>query len=264
MLKSPLNMLLAGWRSMFAKPLHLDRPTGLVAALAVLGTLTLTGCQAIVSTEPQAQVRIIHATPDASGLDIYQGPNALAFNLSFGTVTSYVPLTPGTYTINADAAGSRQTLSSAKTAFAASTQYTVLIGNSINNLQQLTLTDQSQAAPSGQIALRFIDQATRTSAVDVYLVPAGQKLAAVAPLVTGIAFGANTGYLNVPTGAYSLIMVPTGTVPTSGISATYTGPQITYAAGAARTIILIDQPLVTTPGLRVITASDFDSPGTSD
>jgi hypothetical protein len=249
---------------MFAKPLHLDRPTaGLAVALAVLGMLVLTGCQAIVSTEPQAQVRVIHATPDAPGLDIYQGPNALAFNLGFGTVTSYIPLTPGTYTINADTAGSKQTLSTAKTTFAASTQYTVLLGNSITNPQQLTLTDQSQAAPSGQIAFRFINQATRTSAVDIYLVPAGQKLAAVTPIVTNVAFGTNTGYLNVPTGVYSLIMVPSGIAPVSS-SATYTGPQVTYSAGAARTLILIDQQLATTPGLRVIIAEDFDPPGSAN
>lgn len=248
---------------MFGKSLHLGRPSApLAGLLGVLGTLTLSGCQAIVSTEPQAQVRIIHATPDTSGLDIYQGPNALAFNLGFGTVTSYIPLTPGVYTINADAAGSKQVVSSAKATFAASTQYTVLLGNAAANLQQLTLTDQSQPAPTGQIALRFINQATRMSAVDIYLVPAGQKLTTVSPLVSGVVFGTNTGYLNVPTGIYSLIMIPAGTVPVGNTAASYTGPQITYAAGAARTIILIDQLPATTPALHVITAEDFDSPGT--
>ncbi len=246
-----------------AKLLHLGSLTArLAAALAVLGTVALTGCQAIGNPAPEAQVRIIHATPDAPGLDIYQGPNALAFNLGFGTVTSYIPLTPGIYTINADTAGSKQTVSSAKATFAASTQYTVLIGNSVTNPQQFTLTDQSQAAPAGQIALRFINQATRSSAVDIYLVPAGQKAAAIAPLVTGVVFGTNTGYLNVPAGIYSIIMVLTGSVPANGAITAYTGPQVTYSAGAARTIILIDQQLVTTPGLQVITADDFDSPGT--
>jgi hypothetical protein len=247
---------------MFAKLLHLDRLTTLpAAALALLGVVALTGCGAITSSEPVAQVRIIHATPDAPGLDIYQGHNALAFNLGFGTVTSYIQLNPGTYTLDADTAGSRQALSSAKSTFAPSTQYTVLLGNSVNSLQQLTLTDQSQAAPAGQIALRFINQATRIGAVDTYLVPAGQKVSAVSPLVTGMAFGANTGYLNIPIGTYSIIMLPAGSVPSSSSVATYSGPQVQYSSGAARTIILIDQPLVTTPGLQVITAADFDSPG---
>jgi hypothetical protein len=257
-----LNMLLTGRRSMFAKSLHFDRP--LAAVLAVCGTLALTGCQAIVSSAPEAQIRIVHAIPDAAGpgLDIYQGPNAIAFNLGFGTITSYVPLTPGVYTINADTAGSKQVLSSAKATFAPSTQYTVLLGNSVNSTQQLTFTDQNQPAPSGQIALRFIDQATRLTAVDIYLVPAGQKLAAVTPIVTGVLFGTNTGYLNVPAGTYSLIMLPAGTVPVSS-AANYTGPQVTYSVGSARTVILIDQPLATTPGLQVITAQDFDPPGST-
>jgi len=246
---------------MFSRPIHLDRSAAarFVMAFAAFGTLT--GCQAIVSSTPEAQVRIIDATPDAPGLDIYQGSNALAYNLGFGTVTSYISLTPGTYTISADSAGTKQVLSSSKATFGASSQYTVLIGNSAASLQQLTLTDQSQPAPSGQIALRFIDQATRIGAVDIYLIPAGQKLTAAAPLITGILFGVNTGYVNIPTGVYSIVMLPSGTVPISTTVATYTGPQITYSGGAANTIILIDQQLVSTPGLQVITANDFTPPG---
>ena len=257
MLVLQLDMRRTSRQSAFARLCH---STVRLAILAVAATLTLTGCQAVISSAPEAQVRVIHATPDTPGLDIYQGPNALAFNLDFGAVTSYIPLTPGTYTINADSAGSKQILSSAKATFAASTQYTVLLGNSTANLQQLTLTDQNQPAPAGQVALRFVNQATRAGAVDIYLVPAGQRVASVSPLVTGIAFGTNTGYLNVPASIYSLIMLPAATVPV-GAAVSYTGPQITYPAGSARTIILIDQPLTTSSGLKVITAEDFDPPG---
>jgi hypothetical protein len=247
-----------------AKFFHPDRPAArLIAAIAILGTLT--GCQAIVSSAPEAHVRIINATPDAPRLDLYQDSNALAFNLDFGTVTSYIQLAPGAYNITANTAGTRQVLSASKTTFTTSGQYTVLIGNTAASLQQLTLADQSQPAPPGQTALRFIHQATRAGAVDIYLVPAGQKVSAVAaPLVTGIAFGANTGYVNVPVGTYSLAMLPAGTLAAGTTIATYAGPQVTYSAGAARTIILIDPPLVTAPGIKVITANDFDPPGTID
>ena len=248
---------------MSAKAFHLDHPAvRLIASIAILGTLT--GCQAIVSSAPQAHVRIINATPDAPRLDLYQDSNALAFNLDFGTVTSYIQLAPGAYNITANTAGTRQVLSAAKTTFTTSGQYTVLVGNTAASLQQLILVDQSQPAPPGQTALRFINQATRAGAVDIYVVPAGQKFSAVSPLVTGIAFGTNTGYVNVPIGTYSLAMLPAGTVATSTTIAAYTGPQVTYSPGAARTIILIDPPLVATPGLKVITANDYDPPGTVD
>jgi hypothetical protein len=244
---------------MFPQIHHLVRRAACLVTVTA-GLTLLSGCQAIVSSTPRAQLRIIDASPDAPGLDIYEGSAALAYNLGFGTLTSYISLSPGAYSIAADTAGTRQLLSSSKATLAASTQYTVLIGNAAASLQQLILTDQSQAAPSGQVSLRFIDQATRISAVDIYLVPASQKLTTVTPLLTGVAFNTNTGYLNIPTGAYTLVMVPTGTIPTSTTVATYSGAQVTYAAGAARTIILIDQQLITTPGLQVLTADDFDSP----
>jgi Domain of unknown function (DUF4397) len=236
--------------------IHLVRSAPrLVAAAATL--VLLTGCGAIVSS-PVSQVRVVTASPDAPRLDIYQGSNPLAHNLGFGTVTSYIPLSPGSDTIAANTTGTRQLLSVSKTNFASSGQYTVLIGNSAANMQQITLTDQSQPAPAGEIALRFIDQATRVAASDIYLVPAGQKLTTITPLVTNLLFGGNTGYLNIPTGTYSLVMLSTGTVPSSAIAAPYTGPQVTYSAGSAHTVILIDQQLSSTPGLQVITASDFD------
>src|ERR1700733_13399869 len=231
---------------MSSKTLHPVSRTArltLVAALLVI----LSGCQAVISNAPLTQVRVIDASPDAPGLDIYQGTTALAFNLGFGTVTSYVPLTPGIYTIASDSAGTKQTLSTSKATFAASAQYTVLIGNAAASLQQQVLTDQSQAAPTGQGPPRFIDQATRVGAVDIYLIPAGQKLTAAAPVTTGVAFGANTGYLTIPTGAYTLVALPTGTVPAAATVATYTGTQVTYPSGAARTFILIDQQLLTAP-----------------
>jgi len=232
---------------------------GLSLAMAGAMAVALTGCQGIISSQSGSQVRIIDASPDAPGLDIYQNSSAIAYNLGFGTVTSYVPIDPGTYTTSATQSGTKQVLTSSKATFVTGAQYTVLIGNASASLQQLILKDQSQAAPSGQVALRFIDQATRISAQDIYLVPAGQKLTAVTPIYTNITFSINTGYLNIPTGTYTLVMVPTGTVPASDTIATYTGAQVTYTGGSATTIILIDQQIVTTPGLQVITAPDFVS-----
>ena len=237
----------------------LVRRTVSLTAAAVCA-IALSGCQGIVDPHSGAQVRIIDASPDTPGLDIYMNNAAIAYNLGFGTITSYVPIDPGIYTTNATVAGSKQVLSSSKGTFVTATQYTVLIGNVAASLQETTLKDQSQPAPSGQIALRFIDQATRISPVDIYLVPPGKKLTDVTAVANNISFGTNTGYLNIPTGTYTIVMVPTGTVPASDTIATYTGTQVTYSAGSASTIIMIDQQLITTPGLQVIIAPDYVSP----
>ncbi len=215
---------------MFATTLKLDRHAARFA-LAILGTLSLTGCQAVVSTAPEAQVRVIDASPDAPGLDIYEGPPPLSPTIS--ALEQSPPtfrLTPGTYTFNADysrnQAGSLLLQGDCRR-LQVSTP--ILIGNVAASLASAhRSTTRASPRPPGQIALRFIDQATRIGAVDIYLVPAGQKLTAVSPLVSDITFGVNTGYLNIPTGTYTIIMVPAGTVPISTTVATYTGPQVTY------------------------------------
>src|ERR1700742_4280827 len=98
---------------MFVRPIHLVRQAARLAA-AALALGVLTGCQAVINNQPLSQIRIIDASPDAPGLDIYEGNAALAFNLGFGTVTSYIPISPGTYTFNADSAGTRQAITTSK------------------------------------------------------------------------------------------------------------------------------------------------------
>ena len=93
--------------------IHLVRKAGRFGALASI-VAALSGCQGIVNSPTMSQVRIINASPDAPGLDIYQNSTAIAYNLGFGTITSYVPIDPGTYTTTATVAGTKQILSSSR------------------------------------------------------------------------------------------------------------------------------------------------------
>jgi Domain of unknown function (DUF4397) len=239
--------------------LHLVRRTSRLAALALLAA-ALTGCQVIDGTPLYTQVRVIAASPDAPGLDVYQNTTASLYNIGFGTASSYIAISPGTYTYSVDITGTRQQLASVAAPLAIGSQYTVLIGNVTANLQMTVLKDQSTPAPSGQVALRFLDQSTRNGPVDIYLLPSGGKLTGITPIVNDIRFGNITTYIDAPIGTYSIVVLPTGTIPGNATTSLYTGSQIEYSTGAARTIVLIDQQMVTTPGLQVITADDYDSP----
>lgn len=247
-------------------PLKIRQPVHqavcLTAVAALLGALS--GCQGIIGnpslSSSSSQVRIIDVSPASPALDIYQGRDVLAYGLGFGTITSYVPVAPGAYTLAANSTGTAQVVSAAKGTFLPATQYTVLIGDTAAGPQQLTFKDQNQPAPPGQIVLRFIGQATRIGPVDIYLVPPGQTFGDARPAVTNITLGTNTGYLNIPTGTYTIVMLPTGTIPTGTTIPVYTGSQAAYPDGSARTIILIDQLLVSGYHLQVITATDYDPP----
>jgi hypothetical protein len=217
-----------------------DRRRAFFAAV-LLAAAGLSGCQGITSTS--AQLRVIDASPDAGVIDSYQNSSALAYNLGFGTMTSYIPMSPGVYNLAAAKAGTRQTLVANSETLAPDRQYTEIIGAGLANLQQTLLLDQSTPAPSGRIALRVLNQTTRSGAVDVYLVPAGSAAGkgSSSPLATNLGFGANSGYLDLPEGTYAIDVVPAGTVLASSTVTLFSGAQIAYPSGAVRTVILIDQ-----------------------
>ncbi|MDR3745491.1 MAG: DUF4397 domain-containing protein [Acidobacteriaceae bacterium] len=232
-----------------------------LARLLTLAVLVagLAGCQSIAGIQPVSQVRVIDASPDAPALDLYQNSAAGLYSVGFGTVSSYIPVAAGTYTHAVYTAGTQQQLASVHGSFVAGNQYTVLAGNVAANLQLTVLKDQSNPAPSGQVALRFLDQATRSGAVDIYLLAPGSTLAGATPTVSGVSFGRNTGYIDAPSGTYSIVVVRAGMVPTNATAPIYTGSQAFYASGSVRTILLIDQQPPTTPGLQIISADDYDA-----
>jgi len=231
------------------------------AALALCLALAalLTGCQSLSSTSSLARLRVINLSSDSGTLDVYHGNDAVAYNLSYGTVTSYVPLATGTATITTDTAGSRQVLSSLKQVFNPGGRYTMLVTNFAATLQPIILNDQVPPQSEAKPSVRIIHQALHTGAVDVYLVPAGQRLSSVTPLVVNLAPGAVTGYLAVPSSVFRVVMMPTGVVPASQSATLHTGAQINYLAGSARSLILLDAPPSLEAGVQVITTIDNET-----
>jgi hypothetical protein len=237
-------------------------------ALVALCVAAMSGCQSMSMNA--AQLRVIDASPDAPNMDTYQNTTALAYNLDFGEMTSYVAMTPGTYTLAADRAGTRQALSLNTANLMPGRQYTAIVGNIAANLHQTLLLDQTTPAAPGQISLRFVNEATRPGPVDVYLVPHSGRLMLHPPLATNLGFGASSGYLTAPAGTYAIHVVRAGTIPVASTLTLMTGAQIAYDSGAVRTVVLLDHEIAKVngagvlqglqTGVQAIVASDADGP----
>src|SRR6185437_4512933 len=246
-----------------------------VAAAGITCALVLAGCQSVANAGSAAQVRVIDASPDAPALDFVPtsasapAPPAL-YNVGFGAVSSYMEISPGAWTHAAYLSGTGQQVANLRGTFAAGGQYTLLANDISANLRLSLLRDQSTAAPAGLVSLRFLGESTRMGPVDLYLVPPGAALSdGLAPAAARLAFGSNTGYRNLPAGDYSLVALPAGTPPGTGVPI-FTGSRTAYPAGSARTIVLVDGPafrqtaelMYGAPSmLHVLTASDYDPPG---
>jgi hypothetical protein len=196
-----------------------------VGAMAV-GAMLMVGCQSIeMSPENVAQVRVIAASPDASSMDFYAGGTVLAYGVDFGAASTYVPLAPGTVRLSANTANTTQMLIASNAPLVAGKQYTAVVTNVAASLQETIYADQTTPAPTGDVAVRVIDAATRAGNVDLYMVPANEKL---------------------------------GTAPTNQALPLMTGPQTNYVAGSVRTVVLVDHPNTSMPGVDAITANDYD------
>jgi hypothetical protein len=234
-----------------------------LAGLAAL-LLPLPGCQSISGSPRSSALRVIDASPNAPGIDVYEGGSALAYDLGVGTITSYVSIAPGTYGVVTDQAGTKTQLVSSGGTFLAGSQYTALVGGNLATLQETILQDQSVAAPSGQISVRFIDQNTNAGGVDLYLVPSGSTITATAPIKTNYNFNSNSGYLDITAGTYTLYVLPTGTTPTTATVNECTAcSAVTYGQGAARTFFILNQSLTSTTTVQVVTGDDYDSPSST-
>jgi hypothetical protein len=229
--------------------------------LSVLAALLvgLPGCQSIAVTNTQAaEIRFVDASPDITlpGLDFYLNKTAAIYNVGYTTHSSYIPVTPGNYTVAADADGTTQTLVSTSATLANGHTYSYIVGNELANLSGTLLQDQTSPAPSGEASFRFIDQASKVGAVDIYAIPAGATLITTIPILTNVTFGANTGYLNIPANSYTLAVLPAGTQPIANTITLYTGLATNYTSGVVNTFFLTDQQITTVPGLQIFSVPD--------
>ncbi|WP_419804148.1 DUF4397 domain-containing protein [Terriglobus sp.] len=255
-LPSPLAKLSGGMRLLLS------------ACLLCPLTLALAGCgQVNGSTQTQyAQLRVIDASTTAGGLDVQVGSSVLAYNIGFGSVVNYTPVLPGTYTISANQAGTKTAISSVRGSLAAPTEYTLLIGTTSGGTQAQLLTDQSQPAPGTQSLIRILDQATLIGAVDIYFIPQGGSLLTTKPVATAVNLNDIRTGVTVPTNTYQIVILPAGTVPVAATATTpatvalYTSAATAFPAGSARTLVLLDTQVTSTPPAQVIIVSDYDSP----
>jgi hypothetical protein len=208
----------------------------------LVGTAALALAVPSLATEP-AQVRVIHASPDAPAVDV-RVDGGLAFgDVAYTEVTDYAPLAPDTYDVTVTPAGADgPVVIDASLALAEDTSYTVLAVDVLKSIEPLVLVDDRATAPNSA-RVRFVHASPDAPAVDIAL--AGGDV-----LVPDAAFRDASGYLSIPPGTYDLEVRLAGTdsvvLPLDGI--TLTGGRVYTAA----VVGLVGG----TPGLSAILAVD--------
>jgi hypothetical protein len=231
-----------------------------VASLAA--ACVLSACQSVSGFTPTALVRVIDASYIAPAANVYVENTLFAGNIGQGYIGNYGTVTPSpNAAIKVTPVSGTTPSVTAVATLDASTQHSVFItdnGASSTQYVVTVLTDQSTPAPSGHSTFRFLNQAPRTGAVDVYMVPSSSTLADTNPLCTDIAVDGVCGYISFTSQTVTMVIVPTGTSVTGTTITGYTSSPIDLTGGEVRTVVIVDSQLTSNPPVQALIADDAD------
>jgi hypothetical protein len=228
-----------------------------VAACSLAGAFVLAGCQTVQGFTATALVRVIDASYIAPAANVYVEKALFAGNIGQGFISNYSTVAPSeAAVVTVTPVNGTSPSQSAAVTLDAGSQHSIFItdnGQSPTQYVVTALLDQSTPAPSGHSTFRFLNQAPRTGAVDIYMVPSGSMLADTIPLCTDLAVGATCGYLSFTSATVTMVITPTGVITPS-----YTSTALALTGGEVRTVVIVDSQLTTNPPVQALIADDAD------
>lgn len=226
-----------------------------VAAASLAVALALSACENVATYVQPSLVRVIDASYIAPAVNVEVEGDLLASNIGQGTITPYGTLSANVAApIDITAATGGTTIVDTSGTLLAGHQHSVFLtdnGAAPNGYLVTILEDQQIEAAQGHSAFRFFNQAAKTGAVDVYMVPAGTTLANTIPIVTDLPVGATAGYISFTSQTVTMVITPTGVTTPN-----YAFTPMVLTGGEARTVLLMDTQLTSNPAVEVTMAID--------
>jgi hypothetical protein len=191
--------------SVLSAPLSTLRVVGLgmVALSGVVGApAPLAHAQ---MAEDLAQVRVVHASPDAPAVDVWVDGSPAITNLAFGQTTAHVRLPAGSHQVAVAPAGGppESAVIQATLDLAPGQAYTVMAIGRLAEIRPLVLNDQRQNGMSDS-HVRFVHASPGAPAVDI-------AVAGGPTVFSNVGFGESSSYVDVPAGSLDLEVRLAGT-----------------------------------------------------
>ncbi|MGA7524379.1 MAG: DUF4397 domain-containing protein [Acidobacteriaceae bacterium] len=225
-------------------------------ALLGLAVLCLTGCQTIQNSSPsQTLVRVIDASYNAPPVDVKIGTTPIAVDIGAATFTNYAFLPPENATAYVYPTKATTATASVAGAFLVTQQHSVFITDTSTGYQATLLLDQAVLPPAGYVSLRFLQQAPRAGAVDIYLIASTGTFTGAKPLLSHVPPATVSGYVNVQAGSYTLAIAPAGDTNPNDV---YTSESLQFTAEQVRSVLIMDAQLTTNPPVTIAIGNDLN------
>lgn len=188
-------------------------------------------------TNPSGFVRVAVLTSGPGSVDLSVAPaggapTGTAESASYGRVTPYSTLAPGDYVVTARATGAAPTAAATSTpvTVAAGSARTVVLTGTPASPAATVVTDDLTQPAAGSARVRLAQGAEDGAGISVEAV-GGPTLS------RGLAYGAVTGYADVPQGRWTFRVTRA-----DGTPAVAEAPVVDLAAGSLSTLVLLTAP----------------------
>jgi len=211
-------------------PTSFARKAGLLGTAAAL-TAALAIPAAVGAQDENAMVRVLHGAGDAPAVDIYADGGLIGEALAYTEITPYLEVPGGTYQIQVVPNGATleegPVVIDAPLTFESGTMTTVAATGSLADgiIPQVLADDPAPSADTAQVRVAHLSY--DAPAVDI--APDGGDA-----LIESLEYPNDTGYLDLPGGAYDLEIRPAGSTDVA-----FDIPEITISDGVSYSVFAV-------------------------
>jgi hypothetical protein len=150
----------------------MKNPIKKIAVMLLATSLIFVGCSdddenPTTPVLEKANVKVVHASPDAPGVDLIVDGTVAGSNLTFPNNTGYIQVDAGTRNIKVNVTGTSTTVIEADLPISGNTDYSVFAVDAVANLSPLVIVDDLTSPTSGNAHVRFIHLSPNAPAVDI-------------------------------------------------------------------------------------------------
>ena len=193
--------------------------------------------------QPTAQVRVVHASPDAPAVDVLLNDNVVLEDVEYQGVSGYLNVPTGVRTSNTfkvNVANTSTTVIEQAAELETNSQYTILAVNNVSAIEPLVLLDDTSAPARGNLKVRVLHASPSAGSVDIYVTAPSDALNS--PTLSNVPFKTASDYLEVPAGDYRVRVTATGSS-----SVVYDSGTVALPSGAIYTLAAVNATKGTSP-----------------
>ena len=169
----------------------------------------------VYTPTPTADLRIIHAVPDAPTVNVFAGAALLAGleNVDYQVSSPWLTVDEGIYAVRVEAnvpSGTADVITASLTLDGEKSYNVLAVGSTTNGtIEPLVVSVDRSAVTSGNVRVQIVHAAPATPMVDIYVTAPGDDIEVAQPLATA-SFKDSTGQVEVAGGDYQIRITAAG------------------------------------------------------